>query len=213
MGGFDNGSLQGGTYAQAKQFGSVLRGLGPPVPQAGVVGDLYVDTQVWALYEKRSPDAGDGVDPWGRYLFAVPGAYQAQLKWFSASLPDDSIGITGDYCLSWAGFGNYGLWPSIYGPKNAFGTWSESGSGPSTTLAVAGTGFVFPIGLGSEGPQSAYSNSTQLIVAGLVDEYILPIPVANIAGTVVGQIGLQSVPAPVVVVLNPLYTAADRHGI
>jgi hypothetical protein len=213
MGGFDNGNVQSGVFFQAKQFGSILRGFGPPVPQAGVVGDLYVDTTVWVLYEKRSTDAGSSVDPWGHYLFAIPNAYQAQLKWFSTSLPDDSIGVIGDYCLSWAGFGNYGLQPSIYGPKNAFNTWSESGNGPNTTLTAPYAGYVYQLGLSGEGLQVAYSASTQLIVAGLVDEYILPIPVSNVAGTVIGEIGLQSVPATVAVVLNPLYTAEDRHGM
>jgi hypothetical protein len=211
--GFDNGTAQGGVYSQAKQFGSILRGTGPPVPQGGLVGDLYIDTAAWVLHTKRSNDAGGGVDPWGHYLFAVPPTYQAQLKWFSTSLPDDSIGVTGDYCLSWAGFGNYGLQPSIYGPKNASGTWPESGNGPTTTIAVAGAGFVFPLGLFGEGAQAAYSNSTQLIVAGLVDEYVLATPVSNVAGTLISELGLQSVPSVVTVTLNPLYTAEDEHSI
>lgn len=214
IGGFDTGAQQGSVYFQAKQFGSILRGSGPPVPQAGVVGDVYVDTVAWQLYAKRSNDAGGSVDPWGHYLFAVPATYQAQLKWFGTALPGDSIGVAGDYCLSWAGFGNYGLNPvSIYGPKNASGTWSESGSGPNTTLAVAGAGFVFPLGLNGEGPQTAYSRSTQLIVAGFSDEYVLPMPVANVAGTVVGQVGLQSPPTPVAVALNYLHTAEDAHSL
>lgn len=211
--GFDNGTAQGGVFFQAKQFGSILRGSGPPVPQAGIVGDLYLDTILWTLYEKRSTDAGGSTDPWGHYLFAVPVTYQAQLKWFSASAPDDSVGAAGDYCLLWAGFGNYGLQPSIYGPKNAFGTWTENGEGPTTTLANVGAGYVFPLGLSGEGSQASYSASTQLIVAGLVDEYILAIPVPNISGTVIGQTGLRGVPASVAVVLNPLYTAEDMHGV
>jgi len=211
--GFDSGTIQSGLYAQAKQFGSILRGFGPPVPQAGVIGDLYLDMLLWTLYEKRSNDSGGGVDPWGRYLFVVPATYQPQLKWFSTALPDDSIGIPGDYCLSWAGFGNYGLQPSIYGPKNAGNTWSESGNGPNTMIAVAGTGYVFPLGTAGEGTQIAYSASTQIIVAGLVDEYVLATPTPNIAGTPVCELGLQSTPARVAVTLNPLYTAADRHSL
>jgi len=211
--GFDTGTIQSGVYSQAKQFGSILRGFGPPVPQAGVIGDLYLDTLLWTLYEKRSNDSGGGVDPWGRYLFAVPVAYQPQLKWFSTSLPDDSIGVPGDYCLSWAGFGNYGLQPSIYGPKNSGNTWSESGNGPTTAIIGTNSGFVFPLGTADEGVQVAYSTSTQLIVAGLVDEYVLATPVANVAGTLVYKIGLQSIPVRVAVILNPLYTAADRHSM
>src|SRR6266481_6011372 len=141
MGGIDNGTNQSGVYFQAKQFGSILRGTGPPVPQAGIMGDLLLDTVAWNLYAKRSNDSGGSVDPWRHFLFNVPSTYRAQLKWFSTSLPDDSIGVAGDYCLLWAGFGNYGLQPSMYGPKNTGNTWSEGGNGPNTTIATAGTGF------------------------------------------------------------------------
>lgn len=119
MSGFDNGTLQGGIFAQTKQFGAILRGNGPPVPQAGAVGDVYVDVQTFYLYTKRTTDR---TDPWGHYLFAVPDAYQATLKWFSASQPGDNVGANGDYCILWAGYPNYGLLPSIIGPKAA-GVW------------------------------------------------------------------------------------------
>jgi hypothetical protein len=62
------------------------------------------------------------VDPWGHSLFSVPVTYQARLKWFSSSAPDSTVGIDGDYCLLWGGYPNYGLQPSIYGPKAA-GAW------------------------------------------------------------------------------------------
>jgi hypothetical protein len=211
--GFDNGTLQSSVYFQAKQFGSILRGTGPPVPQAGLVGDLYLDILTFNLFEKRATDAGQDVDPWGHFLFVVPVTYQTQLKWFSTSLPDDSIGVTGDYCLSWAGFGNYGLQLSIYGPKNASGSWPESGNGPTTTISAVGAGFVFPIGLSDEGTQISYSRSTQLIVAGLIDEYILAKPVPHIVGTPIRELGLQSTPTPVTVALNALYTAEDSRAI
>lgn len=122
MSGFDNGSLQGGVYFQAKQFGSILRGFGPPVPQAGVIGDLYIDTQTFNLYNKRSTDASGDVDPWGHYLFVVPVTYQTRLKWFSAYAPTPDVGIDGDYCLLWGGYPNYGIQPMIYGPRAA-GVW------------------------------------------------------------------------------------------
>ena len=117
MSGFDNGTLQSGIYAQVKQWGSIIRGSGPPVPQAGVVGDLYLDTQTWFLYSKRSPDAGGNVDPWGHYLFVVPATYQTALKWFVPSAPTADIGVNGDYCLLWGGYPNYGMQPSIFGQK------------------------------------------------------------------------------------------------
>ena len=211
MTGFDNGTIQGAVSAQVKQFGSILRGFGPPVPQAGVVGDLYIDTVSWFLYEKR---AASVTDPWGHYLFQVPVQYQSQLKWFSTSTPDDSLGIAGDYCLLWGGYSNYGLQPSIFGPKAAGNTWPEGGNGPNTTLAAAGAGFAYPLGLADESSVPvAYGTSTQLIVAGLVDEFILAIPVNPVAGESIGELGLQGQPVNVAVVLNPRYTAIDEHGV
>jgi hypothetical protein len=131
--GFDNGTAQSGIFSQAKQLGSILRGGGPPVPQAGVVGDLYIDTVTFNLYTKRSTEAGGDVDPWGHFLFVVPVTYQAQLKWFGTFPPTNDIGVNGDYYLLWAAFGNYGLNPiSIFGPKAA-GVW------PSVAAAVAVT--------------------------------------------------------------------------
>ena len=119
MSGFDNGTMQGGVFFQAKQFGSVLRGFGPPVPQSGVVGDLYIDVQTWQIYTKR---ATNNVDPWGHYIFEVPVTYQTRLKWFLPSAPTRDIGMDGDYALLWAGYPNYGMQPTIYGPKAA-GAW------------------------------------------------------------------------------------------
>ena len=130
MSGFDNGTLQGGIFSQAKQLGSILRGFGPPTPQAGVTGDLYLDVQTWFLYVKRSTDAAGDVDPWGHYIFQVPATYQAQLKWFSSYPPTNDVGVNGDYALLWGGYPNYGLQPSIYGPKAA-GAW------PANPVSVA----------------------------------------------------------------------------
>jgi hypothetical protein len=209
MGGFDNGTSQGGVFFQAKQFGAILRGFGPPVPQAGVVGDVYVDVQTWQLFNKRTPN---DVDPWGHYLFVVPLAYRTALKWFSSSAPGDDVGVANDYCLLWAGWSNYGMQPSIYGPKQAT-SWPENGNGPDTTIAALGAGTVLPVGLVDEGAALADSPSTQLIVVGLADEYILPIPVSAVAGATVSQLGLQSGPAAVTVAINPLYTADDEHAI
>lgn len=127
MSGFDNGTMQGGVFFQAKQFGSILRGFGPPVPQAGVMGDLYINVQNWELFNKRSTDR---TDPWGRMLFVVPVTYQLRLKFFGATPPTADIGIDGDYFLFWGGYPNYGLQPSIYGPKAA-GAW------PANPVAVA----------------------------------------------------------------------------
>jgi hypothetical protein len=105
----------------------VLRGTGEPAPGAGVVGDVYVDTQTWFLYVKRS---NEKTNPWGNYLFAVAATYQNTLKWFSSSPPTNDLGADGDYCLMWGGYPNYGIQPSILGPKAA-GAW------PANPAAVA----------------------------------------------------------------------------
>lgn len=209
MAGHDNASAQHGIFFQAKQFGSILRGVGPPVPQAGVIGDLYIDTQAWFLYEKRS---SEGADPWGRYLFAIPDAYQSGLKWFSSFLPTNDFGVNGDYCLLWGGFNNYGLQPSICGP-NVNGYWPESGDGPDTSLDPVYAGYTLPAGLSDEGATIAFSNSWQLVAAGLDTEYVLSLPISQLPNTSAIQRGVQSSPAIVTVVLNPLYTAEDGHAV
>lgn len=119
MSGFETGILQSGIVAQAKQFGSILRGFGPPTPQTGVLGDLCIDVQTWQLFAKRP---AVGTDPWGHYIFVVPVLYQTRLKWFTATAPTSDIGINGDYSLLWGGYPNYGMQPSIFGPKAA-GAW------------------------------------------------------------------------------------------
>ncbi len=209
MAGHDNASAQHGIFFQAKQFGSILRGSGLPVPQAGVVGDLYIDVQTWFLYEKRSSEA---TDPWGDYLFAVPVAYQSGLKWFSSSLPTNDFGVNGDHCLLWGGFNNYGLQPSICGPK-ADGCWPESGDGPDTTLDPTYASYSLPAGFSDEGTPIVFSNSWQLVVAGLDTEYILSIPVSQLPNTSVLERGLSAAPLVVPVVLNPLYTAENEHAV
>lgn len=119
MSGFDNGTIQQGVFAQTKQFGAILRGLGEPVPGVGAVGDLYIDTQTYFLYAKRS---NSGANPWGNYLFFIPATYQAALNWFSTSQPGNTVGVDGDYCIMWGRYPNYGMQPSILGPKAA-GAW------------------------------------------------------------------------------------------
>lgn len=211
MSGFDNGTLQGGIFFQTKQFGSILRGFGPPAPQAGVVGDLYIDVQTWNLYNKRSAAAGDDVDPWGHYLFVVPPAYRVALKWFTSSLPTPDIGVPGDYCMLWGGWANYGMQPSIFGPKQAT-DWPENGNGPTLPINPAFAGTVLQVGLTGEGPALPLSNSTQLIAVGLTSEIIIPLPVNLAANAPVQQLGLQSGPAQITVVINSLYTAEDQHS-
>lgn len=207
MAGIDNGTAQAGLFAQAKQFGSILRGLGPPVPQAGVLGDLYLDTQTFFLYGKREEV---DVDPWGNYFFQVPATYRGGLKWFSSYLPNNDVGVDGDYCLLWGGFNNYGLQPSIFGPKVG-GSWPESGNGPDVLLN-GNIGFALPTGLLNEGALVAYSPSSQLIVAGETDEYILAIPVLQVLNSSVSQLGILTPPVNVAVDLNPLYAAENKHA-
>lgn len=210
MAGIDNGTLQGGVFFQALQFGPILRGMGPPIPQAGVMGSLYIDVLSWNLYNKRSPDSGGDVDPWGRYLFQVPAPYRTALKYFSSTAPDNTLGQTGDYCLLWAGSGVYGMQPAVYGPKQPTG-WPENGDGPG--VAISATVTVLPAGLTGEGAPLVDSSSTQLIQTGLLDEALVPIAVIANAGDLVSQIGLQSGPVSIAVGVNPLYTAEDQHVI
>lgn len=104
----------------------MLLGTGEPNPSAGVVGDVYIDTQTQFLYVKRS---NDKTSPWGNYLFLVPVTYQGALNWFSSAQPTNDLGANGDYCLLWGGYPNYGLQPPILGPKAA-GAW------PANPVAV-----------------------------------------------------------------------------
>jgi hypothetical protein len=209
MSGFDNGTIQSGIASQVKRFGAILRGMGPPVPQAGVLGDLYIDVQTWQLFNKR---ALDSVDPWGNYLFVVPVEYRTKLKWFAPTLPAASLGIEGDYCLLWAGFANYGMRASVYGPKQPTG-WPENGEGGIIEIAPPGNE-VLQIGLTDpEGPELLKSNSTQLIATGLTDEYILPMPTNTATGDPVQNIGLQSGPLQVDLTLNPLFGAVNQHEV
>lgn len=209
MAGWDNGTCNAGIVSQAKQFGSILRGLGPPVPQAGVLGDVYLDTLTWQLFEKR---ASEQTDPWGHYLFVVPLKYRACLKFFTAAGIGDDVGMPGDCALLWAGYSNYGLQPMIFGPKGA-NSWPENGNGPGTQFDPASIGSALALGIVDDGPAVAYSVSTQLVVEGLTDEFILAIPAAPVALGPVSQLGVQGQPVSVTVALNPLYTAQDGHEL
>src|SRR4051812_26105683 len=77
--GFDTGLPGTSVPFMAKQFGPILRGFGPPVPQACVVGELYIDNVTFELFEKREIN---GLDAWGHYLWIVPTLYRTTLKWF-----------------------------------------------------------------------------------------------------------------------------------
>jgi|SRR5882757_882313 len=134
MSGFDNGTLQGGVSFQTKQFGAILRSNGPPAPQAGVVGDLYVDLQNGNLFTKRSTDAEEDLDPWGHYLFQLPGGYRTALKWFGTTPPSSITGNIGDYYLLWNSYPNYGLQPVIFGPKAWNTGWPASGVAVAVTI-------------------------------------------------------------------------------
>jgi hypothetical protein len=208
MSGFDTSRVSSGNVFRSKQFGSILRGFGPPVPQAGMDGDLYIDVLSFNLFERR---AEDSVDDWGHFLFNVPGLYRTSLKWFGASGPDNSIGVAGDYFLQWAGFPNYGMNPIIWGPKLWTG-WPENGDGPGTTIA-SGMVNVAQIGLVDEGPDLVDMQLNQLLAEGLLDEYIIPVPVYANPGDPVLQLGLQSSGALVVLTINTMYTAEDEHPI
>lgn len=194
----------------AKQYGSILRGWGPPVPKAGVIGDLYIDNLTSNLFEKRCTG---GLDDWGHFLFVVPPIYTQNLKWFGPGRPDNNVGMFGDYFLQWAGYNNYGMQLTIFGPKLSVG-WPENGegsiSGGGPTVTVAG---VLPIGLQAEGSMLTDTAPNQLVSEGLVDEYVIPLPVTANPGDTVSQVGLESSGQLVLGTLNPLYTAEDEHAL
>lgn len=208
MSGFDTARASSGSIFRSKQFGSILRGYGPPVPQAGVTGDLYVDTLTWNLFEKRNID---GLDDWGHYLFALPPLYRTALKWFGAASPDDTIGIPGDYFLQWSGYPNYGMQPVIWGPRLWTG-WPENGGGPGTII-VSAHPEVHQLGLLAEGPDKADVALNQLIAIGIFDEYIIPLIVTANPSDPVLQLGMQSSGELVIVTINTLYTAEDEHAL
>jgi hypothetical protein len=205
MSGFD--TSRPGIVAMAKQFGSILRGYGPPVPQAGVVGDLYIDNLTSRLFEKRDIN---GLDDWGHYLFIVPPLYTIGLKWFGAGAPSNDLGVPGDYFIQWAGYDNYGMQPTLWGPKLWTG-WPEVGDGPGTKI-INDTG-ILQIGLADEGSKLADTMPKQLIAVGIFDEYIIPFPITADPNDPVAQLGVKSSGNLVVVELNPLYTALDEHSL
>lgn len=170
---------------------------------------MYLDTQTGFLFEKRDNEA---IDPWGHHILTVPAAYVPTLKWFSAFPPTNDVGVPGDYCIAWAGFANYGIEPSLYGPKQTYG-WPELGSGPDTIIDPLYAADVLPVGLLDEGTTLAFSTSTQIIVTGLADEYILAIPTLLDADEEVLQIGLASGPTQTPMDINPAYTSIDVHTV
>ena len=191
----------------SKRQGAIFRGFGPPVPQAGVAGDIYIDVVTWQLFEKRELDDRDA---WGHYLFVVPSLYRYSMKWFGSGAPSNNIGVNGDYYLQWAGYPNYGMQPLIWGPRDFVG-WPENGDGPGVTIVVCDT--VLPIGLSDEGTPLTDVQRSTLLALGLLDEYTLPFPVTADCGETVLQVGSQGSGTLVEVTLNTLYTAQDEHEI
>jgi len=190
----------------AKQFGSILRGYGPPVQQAGVVGDLYIDVTTWKLYNKRLIN---GVHAWGHHLWVVPPLYREGLKWFGASRPTNDIGVVTDYYLQWSGFANYGMWPSIWGPKTWYG-WPENGDGPGQKIAMGTADRVVWLGLLDEGPFLTDLERRQLIATGLLDEIIIPVPVTADEGELVLELGLQGGGVLIQIDMNKYWSFEDR---
>jgi hypothetical protein len=179
--GFDNGTLWGGVFFQAKQFGSILRGTGAPMPQAGIVGDLYIDTQSWQLYAKRSTR---GKNPWRDPLFTVPATYRTGLKWFSPCTPSNTVGVDGDYFLLWAGFDDYGTQPpTIIGPKIA-GKWP--GSVPPFPVGE----FFFALNLSGLEDNAGPASQTEMAywVPRGVNIFRLPINLNQLQPTIFGPI-------------------------
>jgi len=207
MSGFD--TSRPGIVAMAKQYGSILRGWGPPVPQAGVTGDLYVDNLTYHLYEKRDIN---GLDDWGHYLFDVPADYRQTLKWFGSSPPDNTLGVVGDIFMLWAGYDNYGMQPMLWGPKLWTG-WPENGDGPDVPIATNTASQVLQIGIADEGGPRTDIAPSQLIALGIFDEYIIPFQITAGANELVKHLGMMSGGYLVILAMNSLYTAEDEHEL
>jgi hypothetical protein len=208
MSGFSNS--RSGIDNISKQYGAILRGYGPPVPKAGVIGDLYIDVLTYQLFEKRSTGR---LDDWGHYLFVVPATYRNSLKWFGPSRPSNKVGVPGDYFLQWAGYANYGMQLSIFGPKVIVG-WPENGDGGGTGGGpVINTTGVRQIGVLDEGLVLTDMALTQLIAIGVFDEYVIPLSVTANPGESVPPVGVPNTGQLVITALNPLYTAEDEHAI
>ena len=207
MSGFDTGNSQG-VRSVAQSAGPILRGFGPPVPEVGVTGAIYIDVNTFQLFERR----GDGLDPWGHYLFVVPVQYQQTLKYYGSTPPTDDLGVVGDTFMQWGGWPSYGMNPVIYGPKQWTG-WPELGDGPGTVIA-AGTGSsVVQSGLLGDGGTLLDKAPSTLLAAGLASEYVIPIPVTAADGETVGQVGLQGTGVQITVSINPRYTAEDNYAV
>jgi hypothetical protein len=193
----------------AKQYGSILRGYGPPVPKAGVIGDLYIDVLTFNLFEKRCTNS---LDDWGHCLFTVPPSYKNTLKWFGSGRPDDKLGLAGDYFMQWAGYDNYGMQLTIFGPKLITG-WPENGGDTTTGGPPITTAKVLPLGVSNEGSLLTDLMPNQLIAVGLLDEYFIPLSVTANPGEPVSPIGVPSTGKLVLITFNPLYTAEDEHAL
>lgn len=193
-----------------KQYGSILRGYGPPVPKAGVIGDLYIDNFTFQLFEKRSTG---GLDDWGHYLFVVPSIYINTLKWFGPSKPTNALGRPGDYYLQWAGYSNYGMQLSIFGPKS-IDSWPENGetSGGGTPVITMNED-VHSLGIVGQGPDMTDVTPDTLIAVGLLADYNIPLTVTADPGEPVPPVGVQNTGQVVTVTINPLYTAEDEHAL
>jgi|SRR5215471_1325358 len=208
MSGFQSGDPRSG-LSHAKAFGSILRGYGPPVPDVGDIGDVYIDVLTYQLFERRSTEA---TDPWGHYVFIVPTLYQTSLKFFGTAPPTNDLGMPGDYYMQWGGYPNYGINPLLFGPKQSFG-WPENATGPVTSIAVTNGTVVLPIGLTAEGATLNDQQPAQLLQTGLTMEVIFPVPVTAATGDPVYQEGLQSSGVTTIITINTLYTATDTHSL
>jgi hypothetical protein len=194
----------------SKQYGSILRGWGPPVPKAGVLGDLYIDNLTYQLFEKREVNDRDD---WGHYLWVVPSQYRNSMKWFGPSGPANTLGRPGDFFLQWAGYDNYGMQLKIWGPKLVSG-WPENGEGPGNTgTPVIAVSDVRSVGLMDSGPDAKDLSGTRLWAVGLMDEYIVPLSVTANPGEPVTPVGVPSTGQLVLLTTNPLYTVEDNHVV
>lgn len=148
--------------------GLIMRGEGPPGPNIGYVGSIYIDNNSRQIYMKRFP-FGHKANPWCNHFMTLPdNSVFYNLKWFGASRPSNSLGVDGDHYLMWD-CDAYSLVPRVFGPKTD-GRWPENAIGPEV-CATTDLATVLSIGLEApDGSADTIDYAQALIHAGLIDE-------------------------------------------
>lgn len=191
-----------GYHGLVQNSGAIMRGEGPPHPNRGHVGNVYIDTTTWFLYVRRFCD---GAPTWGNWVFQVPTTIRYSVQWYCSGFPSDALGRPGDYAFVWD-CGTFSLVPHVFGPKTD--TWPEAGDGPAFDIDTSG---FYAIGhLGEDTTLQAFPS--QFIQAigmlgeqGDVGDYIAPLNSGQ-------MIGLGSMGRDMMATLNPGAMSCEDDG-